>query len=93
MNKQELIKELAVSERLHLSTAVKAVDGISRIIMEALAKGETIFVRGLGTFKVIHREAKIGRDFRSGEAVNIPAKNIVKFIASKDLAQNINCNE
>lgn len=53
MKKVDLTQELAVSEKLHLSTAVKAVDGIIRILKEALVKGEEVTLRGFGTFAVV----------------------------------------
>ncbi len=45
MTKNDLARELAVSEGLHLSTAVKAIDGTIRILKESLAKGEDITLR------------------------------------------------
>ena len=42
MTKNELAREVSVSEKLHLSTAVKAIDGTLRVIKEALAKGEVV---------------------------------------------------
>lgn len=56
MTKDDLTKELAVSEKLHLSTAVKAVDGIMRIVKDALAKGESVTLRGFGTIAPVMRE-------------------------------------
>ncbi|WP_301345939.1 MULTISPECIES: HU family DNA-binding protein [Muribaculaceae] len=61
MTKNDLARELAVSEKLHLSTAVKAVDGILRIINESLAKGDNIYLRGLGTFEVKATKEKKAR--------------------------------
>lgn len=50
MTKNELAREVSVSEKLHLSTTVKAIDGTLRVIKEALAKGEVVVIRGFGTF-------------------------------------------
>lgn len=86
MTKNELAREVAVADRLHLSTVLRATDGIIRVIGEAIAKGDTnIFIRGLGTFKVVVREAKVGRDFKTGENITIPAKKIIKFTPAKEL--------
>ena len=52
MTKNDLAREVSVSEKLHLSTAVKAVDGIIRVIKEALAKGEEVTLRGFGTLSL-----------------------------------------
>lgn len=48
MTKNDLAKEVAVSEKLCLSTAFKAVDGVIRVIKEALGKGEEVTLRGFG---------------------------------------------
>ena len=56
MTKNELAKEVAVSEKLHLSTTFQAVDGILRVIKETLAKGEPVIIRGFGTFQPISRQ-------------------------------------
>ena len=50
MTKNELAREVSVSEKQHLSTTVKAIDGTLRVIKEALAKGEVVVIRGFGTF-------------------------------------------
>lgn len=90
MTKIELAKELAVSECLHLSTAVKAIDGIIRIIKDALAKGEDVTLRGFGTLTAVEREAHAGVNFRTKEPITVPAQRIVKFRISKELKQTLN---
>jgi len=90
MTKNELAKELAVSEKLHLSTAVKAVDGIVRIIKEALAKGEEVTLRGFGTLSPIQREERSAVHFKTKEPIVIPAHNSVKFKISKELKNQLN---
>lgn len=90
MTKNELVKELAVSEKLHLSTAVKAVDGVIRIIKEALTKGEEITLRGFGTLAVVKREERPARHFSTGEPITIPAHRTVKLKISKELKDAMN---
>lgn len=90
MTKHELAKELAVSEKLHLSTAVKAVDGIVRIIKESLTKGEPLFIRGFGTISVVQREEKTARHFATGEPITIPACKDVRFKTSTELKNLLN---
>lgn len=53
----------------------------------ALKKGEAVSIRGLGTFKVVKREAKRGRNPRTGEVIEIPAHEVVKFTPSKSLGK------
>lgn len=90
MRKNDLAKELAVSEKLHLSTSVKAIDGVLRIIKEALAKGDEITLRGFGSFSVVKREQRSAVHFQTKEPVTIPAHNSVKFKLSKELKELLN---
>ena len=90
MTKNELAKEIAVSEKLTMTTTVKAVDGVIRVIKETLAKGEPIYLRGFGTLSVVDREARPGHDFKTGEAIILPAKRVVKLKPSRELKDLVN---
>ena len=90
MTKNELAKELAVSEKLHLSTAVKAVDGIVRIMKESLAKGEEVTLRGFGTLAPVNREERNATHFKTKEQIVVPAHRSVKFRISKELKELLN---
>lgn len=90
MRKNELSKELAVSEKLHLSTSIKAVDGVLRILKETLAKGEEVTLRGFGTLSVVQREERNAVHFKTKEPIVIPAHNTVKFKPSKELKEQLN---
>lgn len=90
MTKNELAKEVAVSEKLTLSTAFKAVDGVIRVMKESLAKGEDITLRGFGTLSVAMREPRKAVHFATKEPITIPAHRTVKFRASADLKNLLN---
>ncbi len=90
MTKNELAKEVAVSEKLHLSTTFQAVDGILRVIKDTLAKGETIFIRGFGSFVPTEVAERTARNFKTGKPVVIPAHKSAKFRISKDLVKSLN---
>lgn len=90
MTKNELAKEVAVSEKLHLSTTFQAVDGILRVIKETLAKGESVIIRGFGTFQPTEVAERTARNFKTGKPVVIPAHKSVKFRVSKDLVKSLN---
>ena len=90
MTKNDLAREVAVSEKLHLSTAVKAVDGIFRVIKETLAKGEEVTLRGFGTLSVIQREERNAVHFKTKEPIVVPAHRSVKFRISKELKEQLN---
>ena len=90
MTKNELAKELAVSGKMPLSTAVMAIDGAVRVIKESLAKGEDITIRGFGTLAVVNVAEKTARNISTGETVMVPAHKTVKFKTSKELRQLLN---
>lgn len=90
MTKNDLAREVAVSEKLHLSTAVKAVDGIFRVIKETLAKGEGVTLRGFGTLSVVQREERNAVHFKTKEPIVVPAHRSVKFRISKELKELLN---
>ncbi len=90
MTKNELAKEVAVSEKLCLSTAFKAVDGVLRVIKEVLGKGEEVTLRGFGTLSVVKREERNAVHFKTKEPIVVPAHNTVKFRISKELKELLN---
>ncbi|MCH5225045.1 MAG: integration host factor subunit beta [Muribaculaceae bacterium] len=90
MTKNDLIRELAVSEKLTLTTATKAVDGVIRIIKENLAKGDSIFLRGFATLAVVDCAEKTARNIATGQPIVVPSHKSVKFKASKELKESLN---
>ena len=87
MTKNDLAKEVAVSEKLCLSTAFKAVDGV---IKEALGKGEEVTLRGFGTLSPVQREERNAVHFKTKEPIVVPAHTSVKFKISKELKATLN---
>lgn len=90
MTKNELAREVSVSEKLHLSTTVKAIDGVFRLIKEAIAKGECITIRGFGTFTPVEVAERTARNFKTGTSVTIPAHKSIKLRPSKELVKTFN---
>lgn len=90
MNKNMLAKEVAVSEKVTLTTAFKTVDGALRIIAETLAKGESVKLRGFGAFTVVNRTERILKDVRTGKSVTVPAHKSVRFKPSKEIIIKLN---
>lgn len=90
MTKNDLAKEVAVSEKLCLSTAFKAVDGVFRVIKETLAKGEEVTLRGFGTLSVVLREERNAVHFKTKEPIVVPAHRTVKLRISKELKEQLN---
>lgn len=90
MTKNDLVKELAVSEKLTITTATKAVDGVIRVIKESLAKGEDVTLRGFGTLAVVKCAEKTARNLTTGAPIRVPAHKAVKFKTSKELKETLN---
>ncbi|MDD3519057.1 MAG: HU family DNA-binding protein [Chromatiales bacterium] len=90
MNKSELIDAVANSADLSKAAAAKAVDAVIDAIAGALKNGEQVSVVGFGTFLVRTREARTGRNPRTGETINIPASNMPSFKAGKALKDAVN---
>lgn len=89
MTKSELIAQIAENAGITKSEADKAYDAIVSAIMSGLKKDGHVPMTGLGTFKVTHRAARMGRNPSTGQAINIPAKNVLKFKASKSVESEI----
>tara|TARA_X000001036_G_C20395066_1_gene690260 strand:+ start:234 stop:545 length:312 start_codon:yes stop_codon:yes gene_type:complete len=70
----------------------KIVDIILIEISEALAKGESIEIRGFGSYKVKTRKARTGRNPKSSQTIKIPEKKAIKWKMSKTLFKKLNNN-
>jgi DNA-binding protein HU-beta len=90
VNKQELIDAIAESADLSKASAGRALDATLESIRNALKKGDTISLVGFGTFCTGKREARTGRNPRTGDAIDIKAAKVPKFRAGKALKDAIN---
>lgn len=84
MNKADLIGKVASVVGTQ-KQAKEAVDCMLQSITEALTAQESVQIAGFGTFKVSSRKARTGRNPKTGEAIQIPAANVPKFVAGKAL--------
>lgn len=89
MTKQELVKKLYYATSLTMLQADEAVEAIRDIMCEAFAQGESIYLRGLGTFKVLQRKEKVARDIKRRKPIVIPPRKTVKFIPSASLKKQL----
>src|ERR1041385_2609307 len=92
MTKAALVYDVANAAELTKKDAERLVEIVFDTIIQSLNKGEKIELRGFGSFRVRGRGARRGRNPKTGEPVNIPAKRIPYFKAGKDLKQLINEN-
>ena len=85
MNKQDLISRIAQQTGATKSSTAAAVDSLLEGITRALKKGEAITFVGFGTFKTTQRRARVAKNPRTGDAITIPKRRVVRFTAGKTL--------
>ncbi len=90
MNKTELVAAVAQSAELTKKDAEKAVAAVIDSIAAALKDGEKVQLVGFGTFEVRRREAREGKNPRTGEKIKIAASNVPAFKAGKALKDAVN---
>ena len=90
MNKTELIAAVAEKTDVTKKDAEKAVTAVLETVTDALAAGEKVQLVGFGTFEVRTREARTGKNPRTGEPVSIPASKVPAFKAGKALKDVVN---
>ena len=91
MTRSELIERLA-DDNPHLfqRDAERIVNTIFQEIIEAMARGDRVELRGFGTFSVKKRDARNGRNPRTGEAVEVEQKHVPFFKTGKQLRDRLN---
>jgi DNA-binding protein HU-beta len=90
MTKADLVK--ALKEKAGLSTlaqAETAYNELFRILASTLKKGDALTIQGFGSFKVVNRKARKGRNPRTGQEISIPASKSVKFTPGKALKESL----
>jgi integration host factor subunit beta len=91
MTKSELIAELSAANPHLMSRDVELIVAtIFDEITAALARGERVELRGFGAFTVKKRDARTGRNPRTGEAVPVDEKAVPFFKAGKELRERVN---
>ncbi len=87
MNKGDLIAKISQDCEITKATAEKVLGSVLEGIGDALKKGDSVTLIGFGTFSVSNRAARKGRNPKTGEEIQIPAKKAVKFKAGKGLSE------
>jgi len=90
MTKAELIDSIAAKADLQKATAERIVNSIFDDIVGALKTGDKVNISGFGTFQVSDRKARVGRNPKTGEAIQIAASRTAKFKAGKGLKDSLN---
>jgi integration host factor subunit beta len=90
MTKADLVEEVAAISRLSKKDSELVVNTFFETIVESLRRSEKIELRGFGSFKLRHRGARQGRNPKTGEKVDVPAKVVPYFKPGKDLRELVN---
>lgn len=89
MNKTRLVSEVAAKVGISKRDAQNIIDAFTKAIINSLSKREKVALVGFGTFQVIKKKARKGRNPQTGETIEIPAKKVPKFVPGKDLREKV----
>ena len=89
MNKAELINAIGNGAGISKDEAGNALDVVHHRVEKALKKGDKVTLVGFGTFSVGKRNARTGRNPKTGKPIKIAAKKVAKFKPGKGLADKV----
>ena len=89
MNKAELIDAIAGAAKLTKADSKKALDAFVAATSDALKKGERVALVGFGSFSIVERSARTGRNPQTGNEIKIAAKKVVKFAPGAELKAQV----
>lgn len=91
MTKSELVERMArLQDQLSVRDIELAVKTLLEQMTQTLAEGRRIEVRGFGSFSLSQRAARVGRNPKTGEPVELPAKQVPHFKPGKELRERVN---
>lgn len=90
MNKSDLVNSISEQTGLSKAKSGQVVDTLTSVITESLSKGEKVTLVGFGTFTTSDRSARKGRNPKTGEVIDIPAKRVAKFKSGSELTKGVN---
>jgi DNA-binding protein HU-beta len=93
MNKAELIEKISKDANISKVQANAAIDSFTSAIVETLKRDERVTLVGFGTFSVLNRAARNGRNPKSNTSIHIDARKVPKFKPGKDFAAQIGENK
>jgi DNA-binding protein HU-beta len=89
MNKAELVKRMAEIAGTTKVNAEKLLDAFMQAVEEALANGDKVVLVGFGSFQVVTRAEREGRNPKTGQPIKIAAKKVPKFVPGKRLEEAV----
>jgi len=89
MNKADLVEEVSAETGLTKRASGEAIGAVIDGITDALARGEKVTLVGFGTFRVVSRKARRGRNPQTGQTIQIPARKVPRFKPGKNLRKKV----
>ena len=89
MTKAEIVNRINEKTGIEKVAVMAIVEEVMASIKENMANGENVYLRGFGTFHIIERKEKLGRNISKNTTVVIPAHKIPKFKPSKEFLKMI----
>ena len=93
MTKAELVEKVANQINLTEKQTEVVVNTVFSSITDSLAEGKKVELRGFGSFRIRQRNARVGRNPKSGEKVDVPSKKVPFFKAGKELRELVDEHE
>ena len=89
MNKGQLVDAMASEAKITKASATRALDAFINSTSKTLRKGDKVTLVGFGTFSVVKRAARTGRNPQTGKEIKIASRKVAKFKAGTDLAHKV----
>lgn len=89
VTKADIVNQIAEATGLTKTDTSLVVEGMLASLSEAMQQGEHIEIRGFGTFKVVRRAPRTGRNPKTGKVVKIPARPVPVFKPSRELRHSV----
>ncbi|PIP54458.1 MAG: DNA-binding protein [Bacteroidetes bacterium CG23_combo_of_CG06-09_8_20_14_all_32_9] len=89
MNKAELIDAISSDAKMTKTDVKKAIDSFLTVTTKTLKKSDRVALVGFGSFSVVKRKARIGRNPQTGKELKIPAKKVVRFKPGSEITGTI----
>jgi integration host factor subunit beta len=93
MTKAELVEKVANQINLTKKQTEVVVNTVFSSITDSLAEGKKVELRGFGSFRIRQRNARVGRNPKSGQKVDVPSKKVPFFKAGKELRELVDERE
>ena len=93
MTKAELVEKVANKINLTKKQTEVVVNTVFSSITDSLAEGKKVELRGFGSFRIRQRNARVGRNPKSGQKVDVPSKKVPFFKAGKELRELVDERE